>query len=230
MAPDSFLSHAAAVDAFGFWPFRQSPPLVVTRHGDGGPCWIEGVLVHRSRTLVGETARLRGIPITTPERAAIDVAAKLGPRPLARLVREAIRLKLTDPDRLFAALYRHKGRRGTRRLAHAVADYAGLPYDRARSDPELLAMKILRAAGVTVPLLIVKVAGEEADLVWPSWRLIIEIDGPQWHLDAAEDARKQRIWEAAGFVVRRLPSDDVYVHPERLIALATPPNVAHYTL
>jgi very-short-patch-repair endonuclease len=40
-----------------------------------------------------------------------------------------------------------------------------------------------------------------------------------------EDARKQEIWERAGFTVLRLPSDDVERHPERLLALA-PPNVA----
>ena len=39
-------------------------------------------------------------------------------------------------------------------------------------------------------------------------------------VDATEDRRKQRIWEAAAWTVRRLPTDDVYAFPERLIALA----------
>ena len=63
-------------------------------------------------------------------------------------------------------------------------------------------------------------AGEEADLAWPAIGLIVELDGPQYHLDAAEDERKQRIWEAAGWTVRRLPTDDVYLHPGRLLDLA----------
>ena len=52
--------------------------------------------------------------------------------------------------------------------------------------------------------------------------LIIELDGPQFHLDAAEDLRKQRAWEAAGWTVRRIPTDDVYLDPERLLARARP--------
>ena len=65
----------------------------------------------------------------------------------------------------------------------------------------------------------VRINGEEADLAWPERKLIIEIDGPQYHRFPEEDARKQRQWEAAEFTVRRLPSDAVYNEGE-LIALA----------
>lgn len=58
-----------------------------------------------------------------------------------------------------------------------------------------------------------KFAGEEADLTWPQYRRIVELDGPQFHLDATEDLRKQRKWEAAGWTVDRLPTDDVYPVP-----------------
>ena len=44
---------------------------------------------------------------------------------------------------------------------------------------------------------------------WPERRLIVEIDGPQYHQFAEEDARKQRVWEAAGYTVRRIRSDVV---------------------
>jgi hypothetical protein len=50
-------------------------------------------------------------------------------------------------------------------------------------------------------------------------------DGPQFHLFADEDARKQARWEGAGNTVRRIPSGDVYDRPQRLLALATQPNV-----
>lgn len=67
-----------------------------------------------------------------------------------------------------------------------------------------------------------RVAGEEADLSWKRDRLIIEIDGGPFHLDSGEDARKQEGWEAAGWTVRRVTSDEVYEHPDRLLALAPP--------
>jgi very-short-patch-repair endonuclease len=67
-----------------------------------------------------------------------------------------------------------------------------------------------------------RIAGEEADMSWSDGKLIVELDGPQFHLDAAEDLRKQRAWEAAGWTVRRIPTDDVYLHPERLLDRAGP--------
>ena len=52
----------------------------------------------------------------------------------------------------------------------------------------------------------------------------MEIDGDPFHLDKGEDARKEKAWRDAGWVVRRLPSDDVYERPWLLLELALPPN------
>ena len=88
---------------------------------------------------------------------------------------------------------------------------------------------MLRAAGRPLPRLNVRIAGEEADLSWAAWRLIVEIDGGPFHLDAGEDTRKQERWEAAGWTVRRLPSEDVYERPGLLLAAAEAPNVPRCT-
>jgi hypothetical protein len=140
-------------------------------------------------------------------------------------VREAVRLDLVTITELGDALGRHRGRRGSRRLAVIVARYAGLPLERARSGAEIRAMEILRAAGCALPGLNVRIAGEEADLSWPASRLIIEIDGGPFHLDRGEDARKQARWERAGWTVRRISADAVYERPQGLLDLAPPPNV-----
>jgi very-short-patch-repair endonuclease len=63
------------------------------------------------------------------------------------------------------------------------------------------------------------IAGEEADLVFPERRLIIEIDGGPFHLDRGADARKEAAWRSAGWTVRRIPSEDVYARPKKLVAL-----------
>jgi very-short-patch-repair endonuclease len=81
-------------------------------------------------------------------------------------------------------------------------------------------MEILRDAGRPLPRLNARVAGEEADLSWAPECLIVEIDGGPFHLDAGEDARKQARWRGAGWTVRRIPSDDVYERPARVLALA----------
>ena len=68
------------------------------------------------------------------------------------------------------------------------------------------------------------IAGEEADLSWPLLKLIVEIDGGPYHQDVGEDARKEAAWRDAGWEVRRIPSDDVYEHPQRLLSIC-PTNV-----
>jgi hypothetical protein len=221
-SPGSMLSHRAAASARQVLADR-SGAITVTRPGSGGPVRHGNVVVHRSLTLHGDEDVLHGIPITTVERMLLDLAATEGPRVLARAVRESLRLRLTTipstVDRLRAA----RGRRGSRRLAEALARYAGLPVERARAGSEVRALEILRDAGRPAPLLNALVAGLEADLSWPSHRLIIEIDGGPFHLDRGADAERTARWTSMGWTVRRIDADDVYERPQLLLALAPPP-------
>lgn len=220
-APGTHLSHESAAAAWGLWS-RPVGLLTVTRPGSGGPRRHGGLLVFRSTRLEDERTTLRGIPITTVPRTLLDIAPRRSERALARAVREAVRLDLTSIGEIADCLGRHRGRRGSRRLARVIARYTGLPIERARSGAEVRALEILRAAGYPLPNLNVSIAGEEADLSWPAHRRIVEIDGGPFHLDVGEDARKQACWEKAGWTVRRVSSDDVDGRPERLLLLAPP--------
>jgi Protein of unknown function (DUF559) len=215
-APETFLSHASAAACYGIRPFRARYETV-TRRGTGGPRRHSRVLVLRSKTLGGNTTRHDGIPITTPERVVIDLAPHLNRKDTTRLVREALRLGLTNTARMTSALNRHPNHRGTRFVRELSKRYSSLPISRTRSDAEALALEILQKAGAELPGVNVRVAGEEADLVWMRRREIIEIDGPQFHRVRDEDARKQRKWEAIGFKVRRISSDAVYDEPGLLV-------------
>jgi hypothetical protein len=219
-APESYLSHASAGAAREFWSLPRHFEIV-TRPGTGGPRRFGDVLVFRSLTLAGDTEILNGIPITTVPRTLLDLARiGISDKALARAVREAIRPKLTTMATLTDFLIAHDWQRGTRRLAKTLARYSGLPLERARSGAEIRAIEILRDAHRPMPQLNRLIAGEEADLSWRRERLILEIDGGPFHLDVGEDARKQAIWEAAGWEVRRIDSDDVYDRPRVLLALS----------
>lgn len=222
--PGSVLSNLSAAVARELLS-REGPLITITRAGDGGPRRYGGVVVHHSTLLDGEVTSLRGIPITTVSRTLADIAGTVSDRALARAVRESVRLKRVTLAELGDALGRYRGRRGIRQLAGTVARYSGLPLERARSGAEVRALEVLRDAERPMPRLNADVAREEADLSWPAWRLIVEIDGGPFHLDAGEDARKEDAWRNAGWEVRRIPSDDVYEHPQRLLALAQPSNV-----
>jgi hypothetical protein len=228
-APGSVLSHRSAAVAWGLLSVPR-PLECVTRPGSGGPRRHGAVLAYRSSTLTGDVTTTRGVPITSVPRTLLDLARTVGDQMLARALREAVRLKLTSLSALGDRLGDYRGRRGSRRLAHMVGRYSGLPLERARSGAEIRAMEVIRDANRPLPRLNVRIAGEEADLSWPTHKLIIEIDGGPFHLDAGEDARKEGAWKGAGWTVRRIPSEDVYERPERLLRLAPPPNVPdHHT-
>jgi Protein of unknown function (DUF559) len=220
-APETCMSHASSGALHGFWD-RRRPLETVTRPGNGGPRRIDGLFVYRSLTLAGNTTTIDGIPTTTAERAIIEMAPYLDGRGLARAVREAMRMKCTTSADLLRAVDGHFGRRGTRRVLRTLARYAGLPVDKARSGAEIRALMVLRDADRIAPRLNEKIAGLEADLSWAEHRLIIEIDGGPFHHDVGEDARKEAVWRAAGWRVLRMPSNEVYDTPDRLLALAPP--------
>jgi hypothetical protein len=221
-APDTYVSHESAVFAHGIWTAHRAVDTV-TRPGNGGPTLHGNLLVYRSETLAGDTAFLGPIPITTAERTLIDIAPRVSERALAHALREFVRLGVTDTETIAEALGRHRGRRGVGKVGRILERYAGIPIARARSGAEVLAMRILREAGHELPKLNVRIAGEEADLSWRRRRLIVEIDGGPFHLDVGEDARKQAVWERAGWSVRRIPAGAVYDEPWRLLALAPRP-------
>jgi hypothetical protein len=135
------LSFASAAAAYGLWD-RPRRFEVVTRPGSGGPRRLDGLLVHRSETLDGDTTSWHGIPITTVPRTLLDLAAHVGVKLLARLVREAIRLGLTTTAEIVELLAtRHRGRRGSRKLVAVVARYTELPVARCRSGAEVRASR-----------------------------------------------------------------------------------------
>jgi hypothetical protein len=111
---------------------------------------------------------------------------------------------------LLGALDRHRGRRGTARLRVLAERYQHLPIGRARSDAESMSLERIFVAGGRIPELNVEVAGYEADLVDHERKLIVEIDGGQFHLFPDEDAKREEAWRGDGYDVLRLPSDAVY--------------------
>jgi hypothetical protein len=209
-SPNSFLSHGSAGACYGTHRFENRGFEVITRPGHGGRRRKPGVLVFRSTTLTNETTRFQGIPITTAARVLVDLAAGVDDKRLGRAFRESIRLKRTTAARVLDCAGRHAGAPGTGRLAALARRYVHVPYHRTRSDPEGRSLELLQDAGVERPQVNDWIGGEEADLVFRDRKLIVEIDGPQFHRFPDEDARKEAAWRKAGFIVRRIGSGELY--------------------
>ncbi len=227
--PGSLLNLTSAAAAWGFWDRRREFETVV-RRGNGGPRRHGTVRVYRALVPEGDSALLRGIPITTVPRTLLDLAARLERPAMARALRQSLLLRLTTTEAVFARALASRGGRGSRRLLVAVGRYMDLPADRARSWSEIRAIELLRDRGYPLPQLNRRIAGEEADLSWARYRRIVEIDGRPFHLDRGEDARKEARWNADRWTVRRAPSEWVHDDPERFLALCPPPNVPDYPL
>lgn len=222
-APDTLLSDESAGALYGFVD-DDARRTTVTRRGSGGIETLGPLVVRRTRLLPPADVGTRsGLPVLSPGRTVFDLVGRASDRRARRIVREALRAKaVTGPD-LWRVLARYPGRRGAVRLRENAARYAHLPIDRTRSDAEALALEVLDAVGIEIPLVNATIAGEEADLTWVSERRIIELDSRGFH-HPVEDACKQAVWEASGWHVTRLSTQAVYDRPDQLIALApTPP-------
>src|SRR4051794_3265343 len=82
-APNSFLSHFSAAAHYRIWTFRAGYETIV-RPGSRGRNRSDGILVRYSQTLTPDDVGIYdGIPITSPARTLIDLAAQADPaRPL----------------------------------------------------------------------------------------------------------------------------------------------------
>ena len=188
--------------------------MIVTR---GGARRIDGVHVHRSRSLTRRDVRWRdGIPVTSPARTLLDLATVLPERALRRAARQAQALKLVTIRELREITERCNGHHGAAKLRAVVAD-GPAP---TRSPLEDVLLDLLDGAGIQRPEINapLRLGGETIipDFLWRDRRLAIEADSVTWHdhkLTRENDARKQAILEAHGWRVLRITHDQAQAPP-----------------
>jgi predicted transcriptional regulator of viral defense system len=112
--PGAALSHASAA---ALWELRASAARIVDVTVPGaGSRTRRGLRIHRARDLTGETTTHDGIPVTTPARTILDLAATLQRRPLERLLDQAENTRLTHVAALDALARAHPGHHGASKL------------------------------------------------------------------------------------------------------------------
>lgn len=184
-----------------------------------------GIRFHRARSLdPRDVTRIRGIPVTTPARAILEIAPQLSDRQLKRLVRKAQAEKLATVSQFQAMLRRAHGHAATHRIAAIIATGPAPTY----SGDEDEVLDLILAAGLAHPQvnrrLVVGPATRRApyvpDLRWPAQRLILEIDSA-WHdgpLAHELDDERQAELEAAGERVLRTTLQQARADPQQLVA------------
>jgi hypothetical protein len=123
---------------------------------------------------------LDGLPITTPARTLLDLAASgLGGRSLEAALDRAEQLRLLDFAELHRLIARYPRRSGTRSLKAQLERYRG-PLD-ARSELERLVLELCDAHDLPRPLVNTVIEGKVRDFHWPACRLVVEADSYAWH-------------------------------------------------
>jgi very-short-patch-repair endonuclease/predicted transcriptional regulator of viral defense system len=210
---DSGLSHDAAG---ALWRIRATVagPIDVSVAGRHARSRA-GIRVHNVRTL--ELTTHRGIPVTTPARTLLDLAATVGADDLARAVEQARVLRLTSDTDLRALLAAHPRAAGTRALRRVL----DVDPRMTRSEAERLLLELIRRAGLPQPETNVRVLGREVDALWRKGRLIVEVDGFDAHgtrMAFERDRRRDAELVAAGYRVIRITWRQLIGEPEAVLA------------
>jgi very-short-patch-repair endonuclease len=201
--PGALLSHYAAAVLDGLRPPADGPIDVTVsgRRARSRP----GLRIHRSHIHPADATRRHGIPVTTPARTLLDLAATAPTNDLdldlalneAQIQR---RVSSHSLDEQFSRYPRH---RGTAALRKALRTEPRL----TRSEAERLMLDLVREAGLPTPEANVRIAGYEVDLLWRERKLIAEIDGYAFHSMRSSferDRRRDQELVAAGYRVIRV--------------------------
>lgn len=160
-----------------------------------------GLVVHRRNLRDANLAIRDGIPVTSVVCTLIDCAQSLEDSPLERMVNEADRLDLVDPETLRSALHGYRGWRGVARLRRLLARRIFRLTD---SELERWFLPQVQRAGLPLPLTQQHLNGFRVDFFWPDLRLVVETDGLRYHRTPAQQAR-DRIRDQAHLVAGFIP-------------------------
>ena len=120
------------------------------------------------------------IPVTSPARTYLDLAATERPRTIERMLDRAAERHILDLGPVRAVLARHPGHPGAPKLEAALAIYR--PVRRfTRSGFERRFLELVREAGLPEPAMNVFVAGHELDAYWEDAHFGVELDTYETH-------------------------------------------------
>jgi hypothetical protein len=203
--PQAALSYRSAADLWGIRASsRARIEISVPRHRRS----TTRLEVHVVGMQPDEVTIERGIPVTTPARTLLDLAAIVSPQHLQAAFNEAEVRRLASPTSLDALLARYPGRRGTRALERVLDNHHKNGQTIPTSILERRFLTFLDASGLPRPATINRPSDHgELDATWPEQRLIVECDGFATHgtREAFErDRAKDRALQVAGWRVVRI--------------------------
>jgi predicted transcriptional regulator of viral defense system len=218
--PDAVLSHRSAAALCGVG--KEHPNYIDVSVRRASEAQIPGLRCHRRPSLPSQEVDLRlNIPVTTPVRTFLDLAAVTGPKTLERSINEADKLDVIDADSLRRALDDHPGEHGIRLLRHVLDKHT---FRLSDDELERLFRPLATAAGLPTPLTKHMVNRFEVDFYWPDLGLVVETDGWRYHRTPSaqtRDALRSQIHVANGQTPLRFSHYQVKYEPRHVEHILT---------
>jgi very-short-patch-repair endonuclease len=174
---------------------------------------VRGVRTRRSRTPAPDDATIwNGVPVTTPARTLVDMAADLGVAKLARACHEAGVRYRTTPAEVEAVLVGRPTSPGAGKLRPIMRGEVRVTL----SPLESRFLERLRDARLPLPVTNRVVGGRRVDCRWPEQRLTVELDSYRYHSSRhawEQDRRREREARDRGDEFRRYTRDEVFEDP-----------------
>jgi very-short-patch-repair endonuclease len=220
--PGSVISHEASA-AVWEWPgFRFRPAHVV--HPLGANLVRSSLAIVHSSTHLPRSHQTvhHGVPVTTPVRTLFDLASRVHPLRMSRLVDTAWAMRLVTGVVLHDTLEDHaeRGRPGIQIMREILADRPRT-YRPPDSNLEARFQEIARSIGLTTLRRQVDIGAEgwvgRVDFLDSKRALVLEVDSERFHgslTDQAADDIRRRALIDAGFIVERIEEFDVWHRPD----------------
>jgi hypothetical protein len=203
------LSHTSAMALWGYWRHWDKPFEVTV----GGDRRTTGIRVHRSTTLRRRDLTVQlGIRVTSPARTLIDLSPRLKDKALKRTVNSALNSLWLTEDQLAESLAEHPTLPGTKRIAALI----GLPGSQTRSGWEDDFPRFCADHGLPAPVMGARVAGYIVDALFPTERVIVELDSWEFHKGRiAFETDRERDAEtlAHGYLTVRMTWERIHERP-----------------
>jgi hypothetical protein len=217
VADGAVLSHRSAAALLGIRPSdRRSVEITVARglrpRGD--------LVIRESALPADEITTERGIPVTTPARTLLDLAAVLTPQQLERAATEAEIRRLGSPTSLADLVARYPRRPGTPAMTRLL-ERQDIGRHITRRELELRFLAFLDTHGLPRAQVNADACGREVDCLWPEHGLIAELDGFATHGTRRafeEDRARDRALLLGGYRVTRITWRQLTQRPDALAA------------
>jgi very-short-patch-repair endonuclease len=214
----AFLSHETAAAIWGLVPVLpvEVEVTVVGRYRRS----THGLKVHRIRAIDRRDVRQHeGLWVSSPARALLEIAATRSLEELARALEDGLANRTLTRKDVDAVQARNRPCRGSGRVDALLASGGGSAI--TRSEAERRFKQLIRKAGLPLPETNVPLGRYEADFLWREERLVVEIDGYQFHSGPRSfyiNREKDLVLRDAGLDVFRFTRDHVVYEPERVLA------------